>query len=648
MAAQPEAYRFGRFELRPSAHELYKQGAKLRLRPQAFHVLRVLVERPGEVITREDLRKLLWNEETFVDFDQSLNTCIKEIRAALNDSAADPQYIETLPKLGYRMVAQVKCVDDEPMAAAPGEPFLAPAPAAAAERPPVEDDPAPAGLLERRWRSTSALVAIGLIVALAGYAAWLGLRKRRVEAAHGRAMLAVLPFDNLTGDSEQEYFSDGLTEEVITQLGGVNPQKLGVIARTSVMRYKRTQEPLAQIGRELGVQYVLEGTVRRDAEKVRVSAQLIQLRDQTQLWSREYDRELSDLLALQDEMGREMADELRSALGEPASSVAGARVVPGPSSSEAYDLYLKGLESWNKRTIPGFQQAIAFYQQAIAKDPGYARAYAGLADSYALLGEYSETPETEFMPKARAAALRALALDDSLPEAHTALALVVQNYDWDWRTSEREFRRAIELDPNYATAHHWYAEHLMWEGRFDEALAESERARELDPLSLIIAADRGAILYYARQYDGAIAQFQGVLQTDPTFPRAYMIINAYAQKGRFADALTEIDRARRMRGEEAFVWMEASYVYGRSGGESQARHALTQLQNLRGRQPIDPESVLWAEIGVGDKEKAFASLQEAYLQHSTAMTSLKVEPAYDPLRGDPRYQQLLRRVNLDQ
>jgi TolB-like protein len=295
-------------------------------------------------------------------------------------------------------------------------------------------------------------------------------------------MLAVLPFENLTGDASQDYFSDGMTEEMITELGGLNPEHLGVIARTSVMFYKHNPKPLEQVGRELGVQYVLEGSVRRSADQVRVTGQLIRVQDQTHLWARQYDRELKDLLKLQSEIAGEISQEIQTALGNHSAITPLSRPLLSPQELEAHDLYLKGQYFWNKRTADGFERAITYFQQAIVKDPSYARAYAGLADSYALIGGYTGIEQPEFAANAKTAALRALQLDPGLPEAHTAFALVAQNYNLDWQTAEKEYQRAIALNPNYSTAHHWYAEHLAWRGRFDEALAESERARQLDPL----------------------------------------------------------------------------------------------------------------------------------------------------------------------
>jgi len=390
------------------------------------------------------------------------------------------------------------------------------------------------------------------------------------------------------------------------------------------------------------VQYVLEGSVRRDADKVRISAQLIQMKDQTHLWARQYDRELSHVLALQGEIAQDIATEIQAALGEPKRAVPADRISSSRPSYEAYDLYLKGRYFWNKRTIEGFQRSVEYFQQAIEKEPGYSRAYAGLSDSYALVSGYAGTPPRDLRPKAQAAARRAVELDEQSAEAHTSRALVAQNFDWDWQTAEKEYRRAIELDPNYATAHHWFAEYLAHMGRFDEALVESERARQLDPLSLIIAADKGVILYYSRQYDRAIEQFHAVLDMDPTFPRARMVQAAYAQKGMYAESLAVIEKWHHGPG----YWSNLAYDLGRSGRQVEAQHALEGLQELDRRQKVDPLTFCVAYIGMNRRDQAITSLQKAYEEHSISLASLKVDPIYDPLRSDPRFQDLLRRVGL--
>jgi TolB-like protein/Tfp pilus assembly protein PilF len=463
-------------------------------------------------------------------------------------------------------------------------------------------------------------------------------------------MLAVLPFENLTGDAGQEYFSDGLTEEMITQLGRLDPQRLGVIARTSVMPYKHGQQRMDRIARDLGVQYVLEGSVRRDSDRVRITAQLIRASDQTHLWAREYDRELKDLLVLQGEIAQEAADEIQLTLTgtHKVALTAAAPATRSAASYEAYDLYLKGLYLSNKRTPQGFQQAVQCFEQAIAKDPKYAQAYAGLADSYALMSSYYLAPPNEVMPQARTAALKALQIDDGLAEAHTSLAMIAEFYDWDWQTGEREYRRAIQLNPNYATAHHWYAEFLAFQGRFDEALAESERARHLDPLSVIIDADHGAILYFARQYDSAIEQFRAVLDMEPNFPRAHVILGAYIEEGRFADALAHIESWRRADSTPT-PWPLAMEVcvYRRSGQPVKARQALVNLERWNRQSRLDSAPLFAAAyICMNNNDAALARLQQAYEDHSSVLASLKADPIFDPLRSDPRFRDLLRHVGL--
>jgi len=635
-------FRFGPYELRSRTRELYKRGSRLKVRPLPVRLLNLLLSRAGDVVTREELREQLWSAETFVDFDLSLNTCVKVIRAVLNDSAAEPHFIETLPRIGYRFMAPVEVVSEASVES--GE--LAADPLRR-ERGAIFPVGTAVGKRPFRWQlPVLAGAAIVLTAALGLYFQWS--RSRALpQPASGRVILAVLPFQNLTGDVAQEYFSDGLTDEMIAQFGRLDPEHLGVIARTSVMHYKDRNEPLDQIGRELGAQYALEGSVRRDANKVRISAQLILIKDQTHVWSRQYDRGLSDLLAVQAEIAQAIGDQILVTLEERK------RLAPSlakdtsfsPAAYEAYDLYLKGRYFWNKRTAQGLERAIEYFQQAIVKDPKSARAYAGLADCYALISGYDiSVPAAEVSPKARAAALKAVELDDGLAEAHTSLALIEQNYDWSWRAAEKEYRLAIQLNPNYATAHHWYAEFLGLQGRFDESFAEMARARQLDPLSLIMDADYGAILYFAREYDRAIEQFRAVLEMEPDFPRAHMVIYAFVEKGQFAEALAELDRWQHDR-DAPWTWGLRAYVYGRQGQRAQARRAMRQLEKLNRHQNMDPAILLVAHIGVEkNADGSFVWLQKAYAEHSTDLTALKVDPTYDPLRSDARFQAVLQKM----
>jgi TolB-like protein/DNA-binding winged helix-turn-helix (wHTH) protein/tetratricopeptide (TPR) repeat protein len=640
-------YRFGPFLLRMRTRELFRDETKLKLRPQAFQVLAVLLERSGDCVTREELEERVWPGNQLVDAEHGLNTAIKELRASLGDSASKPRYVETLPKLGYRVIVPVEGVADLPVESASR--------VSARDELVLEAKSIPSGPpsmgTKRRW-------AVSLVVGAAVIAALLVLLKsplsrtqdtQQVSPNGTRVMLAVLPFENLTGDATQDYFSDGLTEEMISQLGRLDPQKFGVIARTSVMHYKHTSEKMDQIGRELGVQHILEGSVRRDGDNVRIDAQLIDVSSQSRVWSREYNRETKNLLGVQAEITEEIASEIQLSLGTAKAVAISSKAPFTPEAYKAYDSYLKGLFFWNQRTEPALQQAIRYFQEAIAKDPNFAPAYAGLANSYTLLTGYSAAPAAEYMPKARTAALRALQIDNNLPEAHVALALILANYDWDWEASEKEYRRGIELNPNYATAHHWFAELLTWLGRFDEALRESEMARRLDPLSLIIATDRAAIFYYARQYDEAIQRFRAVQEMDPKSPRVHMVIYAYVERGRFEDALADLEVWIRDSGDTQAGWIRGTqaYVYGRSGQPNKARAALEKLEQETKKRRINSWALVWGNLGVGDKDVALGWLEKAYAQHSNVMTALKVEPAYDPLRDDAGFQELLRRVGLD-
>lgn len=473
------------------------------------------------------------------------------------------------------------------------------------------------------------LVAVGVITLILG-------RPKPIRS------IAVLPLKNLSSDPEQEYFSEGLTDELIARLASL--EGLRVISHTSVKQYKDPRKPLPAIAKELNVDAVVEGSVLLAGGRVRITALLIEAAADRHLWAETYERDHRDILALQNEVTREIASNIKLKLN-PADRqrLAVSRQV----DPEAHADYLRGRFHWSKRTVSDFRTAIRYFEQAIGRDPSYASAYAGLADSYALLGGYDiAASPREVITKARAAAIKALDIDERLAAAHTSLAVIAQNYDWDWQTAEKEYRRAIELDPNYATAHHWYGEFLSFFGRFDEAFAELERARQLDPHSLIIAADKGATLYFSRQYDLAIQQLRAVIDAEPNFPRAGLVIFPYVETGRFADALAEIERSPPSGGLSASTWWGA-YVYGRAGQLVQAQHVLEQLEEAYRHQHLDPVGMVLAYIGVGKTDEALAWLEKAYAEHSTAITSLKVNPVYDPLRGGPRFQELMRRAGLD-
>jgi TolB-like protein/DNA-binding winged helix-turn-helix (wHTH) protein/Flp pilus assembly protein TadD len=629
-------------ELDSQSYELRRSGRVLKLERLPTELLLLLVEQRGELVTREQIATRIWGKDVCVDTDNSINAAVRKIRQVLKDDPERPRFIQTITGRGYRFIAPdldpvVPQIDVDASSRQ----------TAAAETPAVAEDTFQRVLRRIQLPKWIILPAIFTLLLAAASLYLVGSRMPvRHPAGVRRLMLAVLPFENLTGDAGQDYFSDGMTEEMISQLGTLDPQHVGVIARTSVMHYKHSHEALDEIARALGVEYVMEGSVRRDANKVRITAELIQMKDQTHLWARQYDRELKDVLVIQSEIAREISGEIQIALADHKAITPVNPAPLSPEEYEAYDLYLRGQYALSKRSITGFARAVEYFQQAIAKNPRDARAYAGLADTYALLSSYNLVSPLEAMPKARAAAQRALALDESLPEAHAALALVVQNYDWDWETAEKEYRRAIELNPNYATAHHWYAEHLAWMGRFDEAFRESAHARQLDPLSLIIAADNAAIFYFSRQYDLAAEQCRTVLAMEPGFSRASsVLVLTDMQKGSFAEALDQIQTWKSID-DGIWYYSASAEVYGLMGQRDKARQARTQLLQVYRRRPVIPITIFWTYVGTGDKDQAFAWLERAYVQHSSGITTLKVDPAFDPLRDDPRFQALLLRVGL--
>jgi TolB-like protein/DNA-binding winged helix-turn-helix (wHTH) protein len=643
-----DSLRFGDdFELDLKAGQLCRSGRVLKIERIPIEVLLLLVKQRGDVVSREEIINKIWGKDVYLDTDNAINGAIRKIRQVLKDDPEQPRFIQTITGKGYRFIAAVVVpdivADIAPDAESESEPAVVVSPSH------VSEDSAP-GFLRHRGRALGILLAAAIVVAVVVVTFYPRSSGSRASSSHsaGRTMLAVLPFENLTGDAGQEYFSDGMTEEMIAQLGSLDPDQMGVIARTSVMHYKHSQQQLPQIAHELGVEYVLEGSVRRDADKLRITAQLIQIRDQSHLWARQYDRAAADVLVVQSDIARQISEEIQKALGQhgPIPPIPVSQAVLSPRAFEAYNLYLKAQYFSNKRTTEGLETGVGYFRQATLKDPGDAQAYAGLAVSYALWGAYTGAPPTEFAPQARAAALQAVQLNDKLPEAHAALALILQNHDYDWQGAEREFKRAIELNDNYATGHHWYAEHLAWQGRFNEAFRENERARQLDPFSLIIASDYGAILYYSRQYDRAIAQFSVVREMDPNFSRAALIFLPYMQKGMFAEAEAAIQGQQPIEGR--WYLSNLAYMYGRMGRHQEAALEVAKLLDLNSRQRMDPIVLVQAYVGMGNNDQALAWLEKAYAQHSNGLTALKVDPTYDPLRTNPKFQNVLARVGLAQ
>jgi TolB-like protein/DNA-binding winged helix-turn-helix (wHTH) protein/Flp pilus assembly protein TadD len=609
--------RFGIFQLDLTARELHKAGVKVKLQDQPFRVLALLVDHAGQVVTREELRQRVWPSNVYVDFDQGLNNAIKKVREALGDSADSPRFIETVARHGYRFVA--------PVSADPKRPA------------------------EPRFRLGSGTLRTAVVIGLAtaslfaaSYWAWHG-SATRARPPSQKVILAVLPFDNLSGDPDQEFFSDGLTEEMIAQLGKLNPERLTVIARGSVAKYRGSSLAVNEIGRELHADYLVQGSVRRAPDRVRITVHLVQVPDQTDLWADSYDRELKDMLALQDSVARTIANQIHITLAPGQLSRPATRPNLDP---DAYEAYLKGRYYWNKRTAEGIQKALVYFQQAINKDPSYGAAYSGLADCNSGLTWHGFTSPAETLPKANAAALKAIEIDPQSAEAHASLGLVL-HHKWDWPEAEAEFKRALQLDPRYANAHHWYGDYLSVRGRHEEALIEARRALDLDPLNLMIGTWVGLRYYLARKYDGALEQSRNTLELDPNFAAAHLILGeTYVQMGLNQKGLAELQSAASLSGDSPLYLAQVAVALARAGRKTEALQIIARLQTISSKRYVSPYGLAQIYAALNDKEQTFKWLQIAYDDRAVWMTYLAVDPVFDDFRSDQRFQDLLRRVRL--
>jgi TolB-like protein/DNA-binding winged helix-turn-helix (wHTH) protein/Flp pilus assembly protein TadD len=626
--------RFGVFEVDLRAGELAKRGVRIRLQEQPFRVLAMLLGKPGELVTREELREKIWGQ-TVVDFDHGLNKAINKIREALGDSAENPRFVETVARRGYRFLADVTPIDT------------------AAERqrgpeteslvPPTEShrvELADAGVPPKRPYRSRAWAGFGLVLALAASLSWM-LYSQSQSSPKIRS-LAVLPLESLSGDASQDYFTDGMTDQLITDLGQISA--LRVISRTSAMAYKRVHKPLAEIARELNVEAVVEGTVLRSGERVRITAQLIQVPNEKHLWAHSYEGDVQDTLALQNSVARAIAEQIQVTLNpQEEAALKKSKTV----NAEAYEAYLKGRYFWNKRTREGLVKATEYFRHSIDTDPDYAAAYSGLADSYALSGdwEYGILSPQDAFPKGKAAATKALALDDNLSEAHTSLAFIEDLYDWDWASAEKEYKRALALNPGYATAHHWYAWHLIVMGRNDEGIAELKKAESLDPLSLIISADLADALCIAHFYDESVQQSQKTIEMDPHFAVAhYQQGQALEQKHRHDEAIAEFRRAIELSGGNTTFESNLANAYAVSGRKEEAIKIVKDLENRQSQGSSTDASIALIYVGLGDNDRAMIWLSKAY--QARFNPSILTRPVFDPLRSDPRFQDLLHRIGL--
>jgi TolB-like protein/DNA-binding winged helix-turn-helix (wHTH) protein/Flp pilus assembly protein TadD len=626
--AQSNVIRFGTYEFAQFAGELRKGGIRVRLEGQPLAILKILLERPGELVAREQLQKKLWPADTFVDFEHSLNAAVKRLRAALNDSADHPLYIETLARRGYRFIAPVDAADSG---------SENPAPVAI---PPAEQVARNADQ-RRLWPQAAVALLVVVAVAVWSWREW----RHRVAPPAGRVIhsLAVLPLQNLSGDPSQDYFADGLTEELIGMLSKIHG--LRVISRTSAMHFKNTQLSVPEIAKMLGVDAIVEGSIVREGRQVRVHAQLIRAATDEHIWAEEYQRQYGSLLEVEEEVSRSIADQIEVSLTpEDGAHLASTH----PVDPEAHENYLKGRYYFNQRTESALNKSISSFQQAIAKDPGYALAYSGLADAYAMLGFRGGFPSKDALLRAKTAARKAIELDHSLAEPHASLAFIAETHEWDWATAEREYKQALELKPGDARAHNWYAGYLTYVGRFDDGISEAERARDLDPLSLPVNNALAGRLLAGSRYNEALQQVQQTLELDSHFAPTHQTLGwVYLHSGKQEEAIREFQNALQLSGtEDTDLQLDLGFAYAVTGKQDEARKILAKLEKLHQQGVVPSGSVAILYGALGESNEAFAWLEKAYEERDPQLAYIKAGRRFEPLRKDPRFKKLVHRVGL--
>jgi TolB-like protein/DNA-binding winged helix-turn-helix (wHTH) protein/Tfp pilus assembly protein PilF len=627
---QTSVVRFGTYEIRLQSGELRKSGLRIKVQQQPLRLLEILLERPGEIVTREELRSRMWPNENFGDFDQAVNVAIAKLRAALGDTADNPRFVETLPRRGYRFLADVSVANPPPQALAPPSEDGSSSSQSTA-RIETEKPPHP------KWVALTTLAT--MMVLLLSTLSWIFLHKSgtRTDAVSPSTVssslvssLAVLPLENLSTGSE-DYFADGMTDELITDLAQISA--LRVISRTSIMSYKGVRKPLAQIAHELNVDAVVEGTVLRSGSRVRITAQLIGAAADKHLWAQSYEGDVRDTLALQKRVAREIAEQIRIKLTPREAAVLKnvKEVTP-----EAYDSYLKGRYFWNKRTGEGFKKAAVYFSRAIASDPNYALPHSGLADIYQL----SDHPQL-----AREEVQKALKLDDQSAEAHNSFANLLYLFEGDWQGADREFKRALELGHNYVPAHHWYSMYLALAGRKEEALAEAKRAYALDPLSPVVGANLAKILQESGQDDTAIEQAKKTLELAPDSAVTHAVLGiVYQDKKMYPDAIAEYKRALRFGASPAEMRGLLGYTYAVSGNRPEADKTIAELKELWPAQTRAALDLAVVFSGLGETENALYWLERAQEKHVSDLIGIGQDSRFVDLRTNARFQALVHRV----
>jgi TolB-like protein/DNA-binding winged helix-turn-helix (wHTH) protein/tetratricopeptide (TPR) repeat protein len=615
----PRIVHFEDYQADLQTGELRKNGTKIRLSGQPFQILALLLEKPGELIAREELRAKLWPDEVFVDFDHSLNAAVNKLREALCDSTNKVRFIETLPKRGYRFVGRIEVRDGPAVQQAAA---LSPEPAA----------PPPSRGLNRQHITRKYAVAL-IAILLAGLLTGLYVYSRRDRSPSSSVVppiqsVAILPLVNLTGNPDQEYFADAMTEALTTELGKLST--LRVISRTSAMRYKQTKKSVPEIARELNVDAVVEGAFQRSGVRVAITAQLVYAPADRQLWAQSYEQDLRDVLSMQREVAERIAYEVQAKIVPHDSRPTAHKINP-----EAYKNYLLGRYAWEKRSRESLFQALTYFQRAIDEDPNFALAYAGEAEACVPLVGLGLMPPREYVEKASAAATKALALDDSLAEAHAALGATFIN-QYRWQDAERQFKRAIELNPYYATAHLWYGSLHEALGQQSANLAERKLAHELDPLNFTASGAIGDAYFYLGEYDRAIAEYKRALELNPEFSVTRANLGeAYIAKTMYPEAIAEFTRAGALD--------KLGYAYAISGNKAKARKTLKKLNEESKSNYVSPKSQARVLVGLGENEEAIAWLEKGERENA-AMHHLNVDPAFAPLRSNPRFQELLQRI----
>jgi len=648
----PAKLKFGDFTLDVAGYELTRSGQALKLERIPMELLLLLVDRCGQLVTRDEILERLWGKDTFLDVDNSINTAVAKIRVALKDDPENPTFIKTIPGKGYRFIASVTRFPDGESAFGIQPDGVSGVADTHLREEPVLETPSRALPKPRKFWFAAATATIVLTMVLAGWT-WRESFRRMVIPSHSVVVtsLAVLPLENLTGDPSQEYFADGMTDALITDLAQI--QVLRVISRTSVMRYKSVRKSLPEIGRELGVDGIVEGTVTRSAGRVRITSQLIFAPSDQHLWAHSYERDSRDVVSLQSDIAQAIADEVRAALTLEQRKRLSAKVTANPN---AYEAYLKGRYYWNQRTPVGVLKSVEFFQQAVEKDPNFALAYAGLADAHNFTNVLGVVAPRESSPEAKIAATQALVLDPQLAEAHAALGLVKSHYDFDFPGAQTEFLKAIELNRNYSNAHLFYAgAYLTPMGRHQEAIAEMQRALEVDPLSAPLNSMLGQTFVWAGDYEQALQQFQRTIALDPRFPMVHFFLAKLLEElGRYEEAIQEQEKGDLLLGtpaeEAAAQAAESRKVLRSNGPRGYWRKHLEDTLNAQkqaGPTYFEAIAVAAAYARSGDKENSLRWLERSYAdREGQGITLIRWLLPFKSLRADPRFVDLLKRMGL--